>query len=79
MNHWSSMGGVACSTVTKQLSGRNLTYDPSHPNLLVLIGRYPHDLRPKLGTCQMFGTTRMIPLDQVSQVVGMAGIDGSGK
>ena len=74
-NHWSGRGGMTCTPMTKHSNGQAITDRPGDPNIWYISAGYPYPKAIKPSHVAYIPTTRMIPLDQVSPVVGMAGID----
>ena len=67
VNHRASMGGTACTSLTKQSGDWTVTDCPSDPNVWYISSRYPRSVITKPAQTTYILTTRTIP------VVGMAG------
>ena len=74
-NHWSSRGGMTCSSVTKQPNGQAITDRPGDPNIWYIRPGYPRPNGTKPSQKAYIPTERMIPLGLASPAVGMAGTD----
>jgi hypothetical protein len=64
---------MSCTSVTKQSNGQALPDRPSDPNLWYIGPGYPRTRTPN-PLSRIIRTARMIPLDLVNPLVGMAGI-----
>ncbi len=74
-NHWSGRGGMTCSSMTKQSNGQALVDRPGDPNVWYISAGVPASKPTKTSQTVYIRTVRMIPLDGVSPVVGMAGME----
>src|SRR5262245_41529750 len=73
-NHWSSRGGMTCTSMTKQSNDQTLTDCPGDPNVWYIQAWYPVTFGPETPFDRLIRTARMIPLDLASPLVGMAGM-----